>query len=158
MKTTFSNKTTYLFNPFSVDTYSFLVNGEEEERIQKFLGEEHTFEEYCAVSIIELMNWWIKFSTYRFLGKQCLTVFSQYIERMRALSQELMGLSNVEYFDLIRLDTDDLKTGLAAEANGFADRLLERVASDHREDNRRSVLYRNRKKTESWWEVWFADF
>lgn len=35
----------------AVDKYQHLCNGEEEAKVKAFLAEEHTFEEYCKVSI-----------------------------------------------------------------------------------------------------------
>ncbi|VEL11339.1 unnamed protein product [Protopolystoma xenopodis] len=43
-----------------------------------------------------------------------------------------MLLPNVEYFDLIRLDCEDVKVGLSRECKRLANILLDRVASDHR--------------------------
>ena len=37
----------YVF--ISVDTYDWVVNGEAKTKIQTFMDEDHTFEEYCKV-------------------------------------------------------------------------------------------------------------
>ena len=49
--------------------------------------------------------------------------------------KEILLLPGVQHYDLIRLDCDDLKTGLIEVAKGLADRLLTRVATDHRTEN-----------------------
>ena len=46
-----------------------------------------------------------------------------------------MGLPSIEHYDMIRLDCEDLKVGLAAAARGLADELLSRVSADHRKEN-----------------------
>ena len=53
---------------------------------------------------------------------------------MRTLAREIMSLPGVEHYDMIRLDCEDLKHGLAEAARGHADTLLERVAEDHRKE------------------------
>ena len=35
------------FTRFSVDKYSYLVNGEASQSIQQFMSEEHSFQEFC---------------------------------------------------------------------------------------------------------------
>ena len=59
----------------------------------------------------------------------------QQIEKYRALASEIMGLPSIEHYDMIRLDCEDLKVGLAAAARGLADELLSRVSADHRKEN-----------------------
>lgn len=54
---------------------------------------------------------------------------------MRSLSKEIMLLPSIEHYDMIRLDCEDLKRGLSDEAKGLADKLLDRVATDHRNEN-----------------------
>ena len=41
------------------------------------------------------------------------------------------------YFQVMRLDCDDLKRGLISRANNYAEQLLTRLAADHRQDNER---------------------
>lgn len=59
----------------------------------------------------------------------------QQIEKYRALASEIMGLPSIEHYDMIRLDCEDLKRGLAEAARGLADELLSRVSADHRREN-----------------------
>ena len=59
----------------------------------------------------------------------------QYIEKFRALGKEIMGLPSIEHYSMIRLDCEDLKRGLAEAARGLANKLLDRVATDHRNAN-----------------------
>lgn len=51
-----------------------------------------------------------------------------------------MGLPSIEHFDMIRLDCEDLKRGLAEASRGLANELLRRVSDDHRKENKESVL------------------
>ena len=59
----------------------------------------------------------------------------QQIEKYRALAREIMGLPSIEHYDMIRLDCEDLKVGLAMAARGLAEELLSRVSADHRREN-----------------------
>ena len=63
--------------------------------------------------------------------------FVQKIEKYRLLAREISSLPTVAHLDIMRLDCDDLKRGLAAKAHGFADQLLTRLAEDHRNENQR---------------------
>ena len=63
----------------------------------------------------------------------------QYIGEFRDLAKEILSLPSFEHYDMIRLDCEDLKRGLAEAAKGLADTLLERVAEDHRKENQGSV-------------------
>ncbi|XP_019624138.1 PREDICTED: dynein heavy chain 12, axonemal-like isoform X1 [Branchiostoma belcheri] len=89
-----------------IEKYDYLVNGEAEEQIKKFLEEEHTFVEYC-----------------------------KYIEKFRQIVKEIAGLPSIIHFDMVRLDCEDLKRGLAERVRHHADVLLERVSDDHRKEN-----------------------
>jgi len=51
-----------------------------------------------------------------------------------------MGLPSIEHFDMIRLDCEDLKRGLAEAARGLANELLRKVSDDHRNENMRFVI------------------
>uniref|UniRef100_A0A2C9M9T7 Uncharacterized protein n=1 Tax=Biomphalaria glabrata TaxID=6526 RepID=A0A2C9M9T7_BIOGL len=57
------------------------------------------------------------------------------IEKFRSLASEIMGLPSIEHYDMIRLDCEDLKRGLAKVCRSHADELLSRVSSDHRREN-----------------------
>ena len=59
----------------------------------------------------------------------------QQIEKYRALATEIMGLPSIEHYDMIRLDCEDLKAGLAKACRDLADELLSRVSADHRSEN-----------------------
>ena len=61
----------------------------------------------------------------------------QYIDEFRGVAKEIMGLDSIVHFDMIRLDCEDLKRGLAEKSRSYADMLLDRVASDHRTENER---------------------
>lgn len=73
-----------------------------------------------------------------------LILILQYIDKFRNLAREIMGLASIEHFDMIRLDCEDLKRGLSDAAKGLADILLERVSTDHRNENKRY------KKVNAW--------
>ena len=59
----------------------------------------------------------------------------QQIEKYRNLAKEIMGLPSIEHFDMIRLDCEDLKRGLAEGSRHLANELLRRVSDDHRREN-----------------------
>ena len=90
----------------TVKQYSWLVNGEASSQIEAFMAEEHEFDDYC-----------------------------EYVDKFRALAKEIMMLSSIEHYDMIRLDCEDLKRGLSDMAKAHADTLLTRMANDHRKAN-----------------------
>lgn len=65
----------------------------------------------------------------------------QEIEKFRSLAREINSLPTVAHFDMVQLDCDDLKRGLASKANRFADQLLQRLAEEHRAENRRCWFF-----------------
>nr|XP_033781609.1 dynein heavy chain 12, axonemal isoform X2 [Geotrypetes seraphini] len=89
-----------------VESFSWLVDGTADAQVQSFLEEEHSFEEYI-----------------------------EHIEHFHTLAKEIMSLPPRAYFNMIRLDCDDLKEGLSDKAKSYANRLLERIVSDHRNEN-----------------------
>ncbi len=62
------------------------------------------------------------------------------IEKFRQIAREVSSLFTVAHMDMMRLDCDDLKRGLASKAHGYAEMLLTRLAEDHRKENQRSVV------------------
>ncbi len=56
------------------------------------------------------------------------------------MAREILSLPSFEHYDMVRLDCEDLKRGLAEAAKGLADLLLNRVAQDHRKENERFVI------------------
>lgn len=70
-----------------------------------------------------------------------LHIFLQYTAKLHNLGTEVMTLPNTEYFDLIRLDCEDVKVGLAKECRRLANALLERVVADFKRTNDEQVLY-----------------
>lgn len=66
-------------------------------------------------------------------------LYLQEIDRFRSLAREINSLPTIAYFDMVQLDCDDLKRGLASKANKFADELLSRLAEEHRSENRRII-------------------
>ena len=56
--------------------------------------------------------------------------------KLHDLAHEIIQLPDVEYFDLIRLDCEDVKTGLAKECMRLGNILLERIAEKLRAVNR----------------------
>ena len=53
------------------------------------------------------------------------------------IAREISSLFTVAHMDIMRLDCDDLKRGLANKAHGYAEMLLTRLAEDHRKENER---------------------
>ncbi|XP_020624937.1 dynein heavy chain 12, axonemal-like [Orbicella faveolata] len=94
----------------SFDKYGALVTGEAAEHVKQFISSECSFEDY-----------------------------TQEIEKFRSLAREINSLPTVAHFDMVQLDCDDLKRGLATKANRFADQLLQRLAEEHRAENRRII-------------------
>ncbi|XP_069101059.1 dynein axonemal heavy chain 12-like isoform X1 [Argopecten irradians] len=90
-----------------VQRYDYIVNGEALAEIHEYVKHEHTFAEYQVQ-----------------------------IEKYRDVAREIMGLPSIEHFDMIRLDCEDLKRGLAEAARGLADELLRKVSDDHRQENK----------------------
>ncbi|XP_021341821.1 dynein heavy chain 12, axonemal-like isoform X1 [Mizuhopecten yessoensis] len=89
-----------------VQRYDYIVNGEALAEIHEYVKHEHTFAEY-----------------------------QEQIEKYRDVAREIMGLPSIEHFDMIRLDCEDLKRGLAEASRGLADELLRKVSDDHRREN-----------------------
>ncbi|XP_027026371.2 dynein axonemal heavy chain 12 [Tachysurus fulvidraco] len=86
------------------DNYDWLVNGNAQNLVETFMEEEHSIDEY-----------------------------SEKVERFRALSKEISSLPSVAHFDMIRLDCEELKQGLANKAQSFAQILLAQLISTHHE-------------------------
>ena len=60
----------------------------------------------------------------------------------RKLARQVSMLPNIASFDMVELDCDDLKRGLASKSHSFAEQLLTRLATDHRNEN---IRYKHRK-------------
>lgn len=60
----------------------------------------------------------------------------QYVSRLYSLIEEIYTLPNLEYFNLIRLDCEDLKLGMVKECKRLANTLLEALANKMRAINR----------------------
>jgi len=58
------------------------------------------------------------------------------IEKYKSVAKEILALPSIETFDMIRLDCEDLKRGLADAAKDLANTLLTRVTDDHRVENK----------------------
>ncbi|XP_017568229.2 dynein heavy chain 12, axonemal isoform X1 [Pygocentrus nattereri] len=86
------------------NNYDWLVNGTAQAEVEKFMQEEHSFDRY-----------------------------TQQVEEFQALYQEISSLQSVVHFDMIRLDCEELKQGLAKKVKTFAQILLERLINMHRE-------------------------
>ncbi|TPP61649.1 Dynein heavy chain 7 axonemal [Fasciola gigantica] len=94
------------FTKVFFEPYSFLLDGSEAKSVEEFLNGKRDFHEY-----------------------------KEYTAKLHTLGTEVMTLPNTEYFDLIRLDCEDVKVGLAKECRRLANALLERVVSDFKRTN-----------------------
>ncbi|XP_037628190.1 dynein heavy chain 12, axonemal [Sebastes umbrosus] len=89
-----------------VDNYDWLVNGTAQARVQKFMKEEHSFDEY-----------------------------TKQVEEFRVLSKAIISLPAKAHFSMVHLDCEELKQGLANKAKNYAEILLKKLVASHREQN-----------------------
>uniref|UniRef100_A0A8C7T568 Dynein axonemal heavy chain 12 n=1 Tax=Oncorhynchus mykiss TaxID=8022 RepID=A0A8C7T568_ONCMY len=87
-----------------VDNYDWLVNGTAQGIVDRFVEEEHSFDDYTEVR-----------------------------EKFCVLSKEIVSLPAIAHFAMVRLDCEELKQGLAKTAKTFAQILLEKLITNHRE-------------------------
>ncbi|KAG7228180.1 hypothetical protein INR49_013343 [Caranx melampygus] len=90
-----------------VDKYDWLVNGTAQNRMEMFMREEHSFDEY-----------------------------TQQVEEFHALSKEIISLPAKAYFTMVHLDCEELKQGLANKAKTYSEILLRKMITSHRQQNR----------------------
>ncbi|XP_060622080.2 dynein axonemal heavy chain 12 [Anolis sagrei] len=91
---------------YYVEKYGWLVDGAADDRINQFVEEEHSFDEYA-----------------------------EFIDEFFSLSKEIMNLPMVAHFPMVRLDCEDLKQGLSDKAKSFAYQLLNILAQNHKREN-----------------------
>uniref|UniRef100_A0A2K6CWH6 Dynein axonemal heavy chain 12 n=1 Tax=Macaca nemestrina TaxID=9545 RepID=A0A2K6CWH6_MACNE len=91
-----------------VEKYNWLLDGTAVENIETFQTEDHTFDEY-----------------------------TEFIEKFFSLASEIMLLPQWIHYPMVRLDCEDLKTGLTNKAKAFANILLNDIASKYRKENER---------------------
>ncbi|KAF4024010.1 hypothetical protein G4228_015792 [Cervus hanglu yarkandensis] len=89
-----------------VEKYNWLIDGTAVKLMETFQAEDHTFDEYTEL-----------------IGK----IFN--------FASEIMLLPQWVHFPMVRLDCEDLKTGLTNKARAFANILLNDIASKHRKEN-----------------------
>uniref|UniRef100_G1PAG5 Dynein axonemal heavy chain 12 n=1 Tax=Myotis lucifugus TaxID=59463 RepID=G1PAG5_MYOLU len=89
-----------------VEKYNWLLDGTAVQLIETFQAEDHTFDEY-----------------------------TEFIEKFFNLASEIMLLPQWVHFPMVRLDCEDLKTGLTKKARAFANKLLNDIATKHRNEN-----------------------
>ncbi|XP_067448608.1 dynein axonemal heavy chain 12 [Thunnus thynnus] len=89
-----------------VDNYDWLVNGTAQARLEKFMEEEHSFDEY-----------------------------TEQVEEFRALSKKIISLPAKAHFTMVHLDCEELKQGLANKAKNYAEILLKKLITSHRAQN-----------------------
>ncbi|XP_012658003.1 dynein heavy chain 12, axonemal [Otolemur garnettii] len=89
-----------------VEKYNWLLDGTAVEMIETFQAEDHTFDEY-----------------------------TEFIEKFFNLASEIMLLPQWVHYPMVRLDCEDLKTGLTNKAKAFANILLNDIASKYRKEN-----------------------
>jgi len=71
----------------------------------------------------------------------CMCGCLQLIGRYQDLWQEIMKLDNIQHYDAIYLDCEDLKHSLASATHQLSQMLLDKVAEEHRKENQRYILY-----------------
>ncbi|XP_061474275.1 dynein axonemal heavy chain 12 [Rhineura floridana] len=91
-----------------VEKYGWLVDGAADDRIRKFVSEEHTFDEY-----------------------------TEFIDEFFHLAKEIMSLPMLAHFPMVRLDCEDLKQGLGEKAKSLAHKLLDIIAVNHKLENKK---------------------
>uniref|UniRef100_G1KBI6 Dynein axonemal heavy chain 12 n=1 Tax=Anolis carolinensis TaxID=28377 RepID=G1KBI6_ANOCA len=91
---------------YYVEKYGWLVDGAADDRINQFVEEEHSFDEYA-----------------------------EFIDEFFTLAKEIMNLPMVAHFPMVRLDCEDLKQGLSEKAKSFAYQLLNIIAQNHKREN-----------------------
>ncbi|XP_029912440.1 dynein heavy chain 12, axonemal [Myripristis murdjan] len=89
-----------------VDNYEWLINGTAQAQVEKFMEEDHSFQEY-----------------------------TEQVEEFRALSKEIISLPAKVYFTMVQLNCEELQEGLASKANNFAEILLKRLVASYLEHN-----------------------
>ncbi|MEJ1276595.1 hypothetical protein NN561_007501 [Cricetulus griseus] len=89
-----------------VEKYNWLLDGTAAKMVETFQTEDHTFDEY-----------------------------TQFIEKFFSLASEIMLLPQWVHYPMVRLDCEDLKTGLTNKARAFANILLSDIASKHKKEN-----------------------
>ncbi|XP_019944293.2 dynein axonemal heavy chain 12 [Paralichthys olivaceus] len=89
-----------------VDKYDWLIDGTAQTRVEMFMAEEHSFDEYAKL-----------------------------VEDFRALSKEITSLPAKVHFTMVHLDCEELKQGLAHKAKAYAEILLKKMITSHREKN-----------------------
>ncbi|XP_029291775.1 dynein heavy chain 12, axonemal [Cottoperca gobio] len=89
-----------------VDNFDWLVNGTAQARVEKIMEEEHSFDEY-----------------------------TKKVEEFRVLSKEIINLPAKAHFSMVHLDCEELKQGLANKAKNYAEILLNKLITIHREKN-----------------------
>lgn len=63
------------------------------------------------------------------------------VDEFRGLSAGILGLQTRAYFTMICLDCGELKLGLANKAKSYAELLLNKLATSHREQNLQLVTF-----------------
>ncbi|KAM9856226.1 dynein axonemal heavy chain 12 [Aulostomus maculatus] len=89
-----------------VENYDWLINGAAQAQVQKFMEENHSFDEYA-----------------------------EHVEGFRALSKEILNLPAKAHFMMIHLDCEELKQGLFNKAKNYAEILLKKLIISHRQEN-----------------------
>ncbi|KAM6256904.1 dynein axonemal heavy chain 12 [Porphyrio hochstetteri] len=89
-----------------VERFGWLVDGTAQAQVERFEAEEHSFDEYTA-----------------------------FIDEFFTVKKEILGLPELLHFPMVCLNCDDLKQGLASNADNFAKMLMDRIVANYREEN-----------------------
>lgn len=70
-------------------------------------------------------------------------IFFKQVEEFHVLSKEILSLPAKAYFTMIHLDCEELKQGLAKKAKSYAEKLLERMITTHRQQTLKLATFAN---------------
>ena len=105
------------------EKYDFLISGEAEQEISKFLASSAPHPEGVEPE-----------------GEGHAHSLAEYKERIqyyRDVAREISGLDDVLWTDMFLLECHDIKHGLSSLAWQYANRLVQHLANQHLEENKR---------------------
>ncbi|XP_028848515.1 dynein heavy chain 12, axonemal isoform X2 [Denticeps clupeoides] len=88
-----------------VERFDWLVSGAAQSRVQRFIQEKHSFDEY-----------------------------TEQVKEFYAVCKEIASWPSVVHFTMVTLDCEDLKEGLTKKAKSFSDSLLDQVLRMYKQE------------------------